>query len=51
MEMSTRVAEMQGIGKGNADLHYGNNVDLEPEQLFRITVTLNSQRAVFRIRV
>ena len=46
-----RVAEMQGIGKGNADLHYGNNVDLEPEQLFRITVTLNSQRAVFRIRV
>jgi hypothetical protein len=39
------VAEMEGIAKGPADLHYGNNVSLTPGHHYKVTVTLNGQQA------
>ena len=41
------VAVMEGVGEGTADLHYGNNVNLEPGQKVTVVVTLAGQKAVF----
>jgi hypothetical protein len=46
MMMKVPVAEMEGVTTGAADLHYGNNVDLVGGHVYRVTVTLNGQRAV-----
>ena len=41
------VAEMEGIGAGVADLHYGNNVTMPAMHRYTVTVTLNGEKAVF----
>jgi hypothetical protein len=43
------VAEMQGVTEGSSDLHYGNNVELAAGHAYKITVTLNGQRATFTV--
>jgi hypothetical protein len=50
MMSTVPVAVMEGVGAGVADLHYGNNVDLVDGHLYTITITLNGQRAAFRIK-
>jgi hypothetical protein len=47
MTTPVHVAEMQGVTAGPADVHYGNNVSLVPGHVYRITVTLNGETAVF----
>jgi hypothetical protein len=46
--MSTQipVAEMEGVAKGAANLHYGSNVTQTPGHQYKVTVTLNGQQAV-----
>ena len=46
MPMKVPIAVMEGIGKGVADLHYGNNVTMPAGHRFTITVTLKGQRAI-----
>ena len=41
------VAEMQGIGAGVADLHYGNNVTMPAMHRYTVTVLLNGEKATF----
>jgi len=41
------VAEMEGIGAGVADLHYGNDVTMPAMHRYTVTVTLNGEKAVF----
>jgi hypothetical protein len=45
MAIKVPVAEMEGVIAGATDLHYGNNVDLVGGHTYRITVTLNGERA------
>ncbi len=45
------VAVMQGVDEGAADLHYGNNVNLEAGQKVTVVVTLAGQKAVFHTTV
>jgi hypothetical protein len=45
------VTVMQGVDEGAADLHYGNNVNLEAGQKVTIVVTLAGQKAVFHTTV
>ena len=51
--MSTKVpiAVMEGIGKGLADLHYGNNVQMTGGHTYTVKVTLNGETATFRTRL
>jgi hypothetical protein len=51
MTIKVAVAAMEGVSAGAADLHYGNNVHLIAGHTYRITVTLNGERAVFRDKV
>ena len=44
--MKIPVAELEGVAKGPADLHYGNNVNLTPGHHYKVTVTLNGQQAI-----
>ncbi|HWG72906.1 MAG TPA: hypothetical protein VG184_02495 [Acidimicrobiales bacterium] len=39
------VATMQGLGEGQKDFHYGNNVLAPPGHAFTVTVTANGQSA------
>lgn len=39
------VAEMQGVGQGVSDYHYGNNAVLVPGHSYTITVRLNGESA------
>ncbi len=41
------VAEMEGIGAGVADLHYGNNITMPAMHRYTVTVILNGQKAIF----
>lgn len=43
------VAVMEGVRSGNADVHYGNNVDLAPGHELILTVTLTGEEAHFRL--
>jgi hypothetical protein len=49
MAMKVPVAVMQGVGKGTADLHYGNNVAMPAGHRFTVTVTVKGERAVFHV--
>ena len=49
MPTNVPIAVMEGIGKGVADLHYGNNVTMPAGHRFTITVKLNGQRAVLHV--
>lgn len=51
MPIDVPVAEMQGVIEGAADLHYGNNLDLVPGHVYRVTVALKGERAIFMIKV
>jgi hypothetical protein len=44
------VAEMEGIGEGTTDYHYGNNVVLQPGHTFTVTVRLNGESAVMQYK-
>ncbi len=41
-----QVATMQGVTSGQADLHYGNNVDAPPGHSFIVQVAFRAQQAV-----
>lgn len=41
------VSVMEGIGKGVADLHYGNNLAMPARHRFIVTVTWSGSRAIF----
>jgi hypothetical protein len=36
---------------GVSDMHYGNNIAMAAGHVYRVTVTLAGQKAVFRVRV
>lgn len=42
------VATMEGVGQGQADLHYGNNVAAPLGHSFVVTVSLRGEQAVMR---
>ena len=50
MTVKVPVAVMRGVDEGSADIHYGNNVDLVVGHLYRVTVTLAGERAVFQVK-
>jgi len=50
MAIKVPVAEMEGVNAGAADLHYGNNVNLVADHVYKITVNLRGVRAVFQIK-
>ena len=50
MTIKVPVAAMQGVITGAADLHYGNNVDLVAGHVYKVTISLNGERAVFQMR-
>jgi len=50
MPVTLSVAIMRGVDEGAADLHYGNNVDLIVGHVYKVTVTLKGQRAVFQVK-
>lgn len=39
------IATMEGLGQGQKDFHYGNNVIVPPGHAFVLTVTVKGQRA------
>jgi hypothetical protein len=41
------IAEMEGIGAGVADLHYGNNITMPAMHRYTVTVILNGEKAIF----
>jgi hypothetical protein len=51
MTMTVPVATMQGVGMGQADVHYGNNVTVGAGHHITVTVRLNGQSAVFHATV
>lgn len=51
MAIHVPVAEMQGVNKGAADLHYGNNVRLRAGHTYKVIVVLHGERAVFRVKI
>ena len=50
MTVKVPVTVMRGVDEGSADIHYGNNVDLVVGHLYRVTVTLAGERAVFQVK-
>ena len=48
MASNVPVALMEGVTEGAADLHYGNNINLIGGHVYKVTVTLNGQRAVLQ---
>jgi hypothetical protein len=50
MSMKVPVAIMRGVDEGTGDVHYGNNVDLDAGHVYKVTVTLKGQRAVFQVK-
>jgi len=45
-----QAVAMEGIDAGSSDLHYGNNVTLQPGHRYRVTVAVKGQRAAFVFR-
>jgi hypothetical protein len=50
MASPLHVVAMEGIGKGISDLHYGNNVALTANHVYKVVVTLKRQRAELTFR-
>ena len=52
MAMSSKVdvVEMEGIGQGMSDLHYGNNVKLTGGHTYKVVVTVKGEKASFTFR-
>lgn len=49
MMMTEKISpvEMEGIGEGTADLHYGNNVKLTAGHVYKVDVTVKGEKASF----
>lgn len=47
---SMPVAQMQGVGKGTADTHYGNNLPMTTGTEYTITCTVNGQTGTFTVK-
>jgi hypothetical protein len=45
------VAVMEGVGQGIGDLHYGNNVVMQPGHTFTVLVVVGSERARFTLKL
>ena len=45
------VAVMEGAGQGVDDLHYGNNVVMQPGHDFTVLVVVGSERATFTLKM
>jgi len=45
------VAVMEGIGKGVADLHYGNNIAMTTGHAFTVTVQVKKEKAAFHLKL
>jgi len=45
------VAAMYGLAEGVSDMHYGNNVPMRAGHVYRVTVALGGQKAIFRVKV
>jgi hypothetical protein len=43
------VAVMQGAGQGVHDLHYGNNVVMQPGHAFTVLVAIGPEQATFKV--
>jgi hypothetical protein len=50
MPEKVEVVAMKGIGAGMADLHYGNNVGLQPGHTYKVTVVVHGQTATFTFK-
>jgi hypothetical protein len=50
MMIKVPVAAMQGVISGATDLHYGNNVQLVAEHVYKVTVSLKGEHATFRMK-
>ena len=50
MAEKVNAAAMEGIGKGVADLHYGDNVKLAAGHVYRVVVTVKGERATFTFK-
>lgn len=44
------VAEMQGVGSGAGDYHYGNNTVLQPGHQYTVTVRLHGETATLQYK-
>jgi hypothetical protein len=47
MPAKLQVMAMEGIGEGTSDLHYGNNVALQPGHRYAVAVSVKGQHATF----
>lgn len=47
MTQMVPVATMEGVGRGTADLHFGNNVELEHGHVYTVEVTEGSDHVMF----
>ena len=45
------IAVMEGIGKGLADLHYGNNVQMTAGHRYTVKIVLNGETTTFQTRL
>lgn len=45
-----QVMAMEGIGKGMADLHYGNNVKLTAGHAYKVVVIVKGEKATFSFK-
>jgi hypothetical protein len=50
MAVKLPVMMMRGVDEGSADIHYGNNVNLVVGHLYRVSVTLAGEKAVFQAK-
>ena len=48
---SISVAAMYGFAEGVSDMHYGNNVPMRAGHVYRVTVALGGEKAIFRVKV
>lgn len=50
MTAKVPIVEMEGIGEGMADLHYGNNVRLTAGHTYKVAVAVKGETASFTFR-
>jgi hypothetical protein len=48
---AVQIAVMQGVGAGVGDLHYGNNVVLDPGAAYTVTVAVNGEMATLHVQM
>jgi hypothetical protein len=50
MPVKVPVVEMEGVGAGAKDFHYGNNVKLIPGHAYKVTVSIGGESASFMFK-